>query len=163
MMDAARIRERFKSIRVIPYEERYRHSMMAVARHIHATSIYADMSLDEDKLVEQLSGSGIRYPDRFFKIAVRGDEVLGGFYGCKLRVFFSGETIVKDMGWWVAPTARGGAAAALLLAAFEDWGRQVGARRAMIGQSGVENIERTRKLFEHCGYALTGFNTAKDL
>jgi hypothetical protein len=88
---------------------------------------------------------------------------LGGFYGCRLKVFFSGETIVKDMGWWVSPTARGGAAAALLLGAFEDWGRSVGAKRAMIGQSGVENIERTRRLFEHCGYALTGYNTSKDL
>lgn len=137
--------------------------MLVVAREIHAHSIYCDMPLNEEKLVRQLSASGGSVPDRYFRLAVRDDEVLGGFYGCKLRVFFSGETIVKDMGWWVRQESRGSVAAMLLLGDFEQWGREQGARRAMIGQSGVENIDRTRKLFEHCGYKVTGYNTSKDL
>ena len=161
-MDIDRIQGR-STIRITPYEDRYREGMLEVARHIHRTSIYADMPLDEEKLVRQLSACGGVVPDRWFRLAVRGDEVLGGFYGCKMRVFFNDMTIVKDMGWWVTPTARGGAAAVVLLLAFEQWGREVGAWKAMIGQSGVENIDRTLKLFKHAGYRLTGYNTEKDL
>ena len=157
-----RLAER-STIRIIPYEEKYRESMMVVAREIHAHSIYRNMPLDEPKLVKQLSGSGINFPDRYFKIAVRNDEVLGGFYGCLLRVFFCDELTAKDMGWWVKESARGGAAAILLLTDFEQWARQHGARKCMVGQSGIENIERTGKLFQHCGFKFTGYNTSKEL
>lgn len=151
------------TIKIIPYEEKYLDGTLAVAREIHAHSIYANMRLDEAKVIRQLAASGDIVPDRYFKLAVRNDEVLGGFYGCLLKVFFSDECTAKDMGWWVKETARGGAAAVLLLADFERWARAAGARKCMVGQSGVENIDRTRKLFEHCGYQLTGFNTSKEL
>ena len=147
------------SIRVIPYDERYRAGTLEIAQQIHATSIYAAMPLNEEKLLRQLA----TVPDRWFRIAVRGEEVLGGFYGCKVLTFFNDECITKDIGWWVKPTARGGSAAVMLLAAFEEWSRSVGAKIAMVGQTGVENIDGTLRLFQHAGYRLTGYNTAKDL
>lgn len=161
-MDIERLKRR-SSIRIIDYEPQYRESMLVVAREIHAHSIYADMPFDEEKVVRQLAASGSIVPDRFFKIAVRGDEVLGGFYGCLLRVFFCDALTAKDMGWWVKSTARGGAAAILLWAEFEDWAREKGAWKSMLGQSGVENIERTAKLFQSVGYSVTGYNTCKNL
>ena len=51
----------------------------------------------------------------------------------------------------------------LLLADFERWARAKGARKLMIGQSGVENLRRTAALFQHCGFTFTGVNAAKDL
>ena len=157
-----RLAER-STISVIPYVPQFLEGTLQVAREIHAHSIYANMRLDEGKVIRQLAASGSIVPDRYFRIAVRGSEVLGGFYGCLLRVFFSDELTAKDMGWWVRESSRGGAAAILLLADFERWARAAGARKCMVGQSGVENIDRTRKLFEHCGYSLTGFNTSKEL
>lgn len=151
------------SIRVIPYEPRYLDGVLSVAREIHAHSLYASMPMDESKLIAQLSASGDIVPDRYFRLAVRGDEVLGGFYGCVSKTFFCDEITAKDMGWWVKESARGGAAAILLLRDFEEWARSKGARICMVGQSGVENIERTTKLYQHCGYRVTGFNTAKEL
>ena len=150
-------------IRVVEYEPKYLEGALEVAREIHAHSIYANMPLNEEKLIRQLSASGNIVPDRWFRLAVHGDEVLGGFYGCILKVFFSDETTAKDMGWWVRQSARGSAAAILLLAHFEQWAREAGARKCMLGQSGVENIDRTRQLFEHCGYKVTGYNTCKEL
>jgi hypothetical protein len=151
------------SISIVPYEAQYLEGTLEVAREIHAHSIYANMRLDEFKVIRQLSSSGLTVPDRYFRLAVRNNEVLGGFYGSLVKVFFSDECTAKDMGWWVKETARGGLAAVLLLADFEGWARRCGARKCMVGQSGVENIERTRKLFEHCGYSLTGYNTSKEL
>ena len=160
---AVRLAEK-SSIQVVDYSHEYLEGTLHVAREIHAHSIYANMPLDESKLIRQLAAAGWgMLPDRYFRLAVRNGEVLGGFYGCTLKVFFCDELTAKDMGWWVKETARGGAAAVLLLADFERWAREHGARKCMVGQSGVENIERTRKLFEHCGYALTGYNTSKEL
>lgn len=159
-----RVAARFvETIRLVDYDPKYKESMMIVAREIHAHSIYANLPLDEVKLERQLSASGGIAKDRFFKLAIRGDEVLGGFYGCTLRVFFCDEMTAKDMGWWVKSSARGGAAAILLLNEFEQWARSQGCRKCMIGQSGVENITQTAKLFVNCGYQVTGFNTSKEL
>lgn len=151
------------TIRVVDFEPKYLAGTISVAREIHAHSIYSDMPMDEAKVIRQLSASGRLVPDRYFKLAVRGDDVLGGFYGCVFKVFFCDEMTARDLGWWVKQSARGGAAAILLLLDFERWARESGARKCMVGQSGVENIDRTLRLFRHCGYTLTGYNTAKDL
>ena len=158
-----RIAKRKSSIEIVGYDPKYRDGVIKVAKEIHAHSIYRDMPLDVDKVVLQLSLAGKMAPDRFFKLAVRGDEVLGGFFGCTLRVFFCDNLTAKDMGWWVSESSRGGVAAILLLKAFEDWARTNGACKSMVGQSGIENIERTTRLFVHCGYSITGFNTCKEL
>lgn len=155
--------QRRSSIEIVDYAPAYKDSMLVVAREIHAHSIYRDMPLDEPKLARQLAASGGLDPSRYFRLAVRRGEVLGGFYGCTLRVFFCDELTAKDMGWWVKQSARGGAAAVLLLADFESWARARGARKCMLGQSGVENIETTGRLFKKCGYAFTGYNTCKEL
>ena len=162
-MDIEAIKRRFSSIKIVEYDNKYLEGTLEVAREIHAHSIYRDLPLDEKKLIRQLSASGNIVPDRYFKIAVKGDEVLGGFYGCTLRVFFCDELTAKDMGWWIKKSSRGGAAAMLLLIDFEEWARSKGARKCMLGQSGVENIEKTFKLFQNCGYRFTGYNTCKEL
>lgn len=168
MLDAVRFQERiaarFRSIRIVPYDPAYLESGLEVARGIHAHSIYRTLPLDETKLIRQLGSSGTEFaPDRYFRLAVRAGSVLGGFYGCVMRAFFCDELLAKDMGWWVRPEARGSAAAVLLLIDFERWAIERGARVCTIGQSGIENIERTGKLFMHCGYQFTGYNAAKVL
>lgn len=152
------------SIKVIEFDAKYAAGALEIAREIHAHSLYANMPLDEAKVMRQLSAAGgAVVPDRYFRLAVRGDEVLGGFYGAVSKTFFCDELLARDMGWWVKQTARGGAAAVLLLLDFERWARAAGARKCMVGQSGVEDIERTKRLYEHCGFTLTGYNTAKEL
>jgi hypothetical protein len=159
-----RIAERFGcSIAIVPYEPKYLAGTLEVAREIHAHSIYSNLPLDNKKLIEQLSMSGNGSPDRWFRLAVRNDEVLGGFYGCVSKTFFSESLLARDMGWWVKQSARGGAAAILLLREFELWAKNSGANICMVGQSVRIDVERTFKLFAHCGYVCTGFNTAKAL
>ena len=160
---AERIRQRPTTIQIVDYDEQYRDGVVNVAREIHAHSIYRNMPMDESKVVRQLALAGGIAPDRFFKLAVRGGDVLGGFLGCTFVPFFADSLLARDLGWWVKESSRGGAAAILLLQAFESWARACGATKAMVGQSGIENIERTTGLYVHCGYSITGFNTCKEL
>ena len=155
--------ERRSTIKVVPYCAQYRNQAVEIAREMHANSIYHDLPLDEDKTIRQLAACETLVPDRYFRIAVRGDDLLGGFYGHVRRTFFCDELLAHDMGWWVKKTARGSAAAMLLLADFEKWAKAQGARKLMVGQSTAVNIEATTKLFEHCGFRVIGFNTVKDI
>lgn len=163
VVDFSRIRERFGAIQITEYREAYLEQVLHITREIHAHSIYAEFTLDEEKVVRQLSASGAIAPNRYFRLAVRLGEVLGGFYGCVERVFFCAELTARDMGWWVKGEKRGSAAAVLLLDDFEQWARARNARKCMVGQVGVENIDRTARLFQHCGYRLAGYNAVKEL
>lgn len=155
--------KRATSIRITPWQERYRDQAMEIGREMHANSIYHDLPFDAAKTARQLAMCGNEVPDRYFRLAVREEEVLGGFYGHVRRTFFCDELLAHDMGWWVKQTARGSMAAILLLSDFEQWAREQGARKVMVGQSTEIAIERTTKLFQHCGFRLIGFNTVKDL
>jgi hypothetical protein len=153
-----------KRIQVIPFSLAYLASTMDLGHQMHAHSIYADGAFDEEKLAKQLLWAGTeKSPDRYFRIAVRGDVVLGAFYGYVHRVFFSDQLVANDLGWWVRKEARGGRTAMALLLDFEKWAKAQGAKSVGLGQTGVEDIERTTQLFKHCGYKVIGYNTMKEL
>lgn len=158
-----RIQHRHGSIQIVDFTIEYVDQVLEGAEEMHRNSIYHDMPLDKEKVVRQLASCGVVVPDRYFRLAVRDGKVFGGFYGHVRRTFFCDELLAHDMGWWVLEHSRGSAAAILLLADFERWAREQGARKVMVGQSTERNIERTTKLFEHCGFRMIGFNTVKDL
>jgi len=161
--DSKRILARFKDVQIVGYDEKYRDAVIAGAREIHADSIYADMPIDEAKLIKELGYAGIEVPDRYFRLAVKNGVPIGGFFGYIYRTFFCDELIARDMGWWVLKEHRNTPAAILLLLHFEGWARRRGAWKVQIGQSGRLKIEETFALFRHCGYEFTGYNCVKDI
>lgn len=166
MIDFDRAVERLKaknSVHIVEYEPKYLDGTLALAHEMHAHSIYKAMQMDEVRLLTNLSMAGNIVPDRFFRLAVRDDHVLGAFYGSVAPTFFGDDLIGRDIGWWVKSDYRGGAAPILLLDAFEKWAKEKGACMCFIGQTGVENIERTKKLYLNCGYRLIGYHTGKDI
>lgn len=150
-------------IQIIKYDDKYRDQVIEIAHQIHQASLYANIIMDEDKLVQELSYASHTHPSGYFRLAVLGDKVYGAFLGMISRGFFCDALIAKDMGWWVKPEHRGSPAALRLLRDFEKWAKEMGATKSMIGQTGVENIDKTTRLFEHCGYEIVGYNTSKDL
>lgn len=152
-------------IKIVDWDAgKYLSQAVSIAHEMHANSIFRDLPLDEAKVFRQLAAAGTSIvPDRYFRIAVSGDEPLGGFYGHIQRSFFCDETLAHDMGWWVKKEARGSLAAPLLLLDFERWAREKGARKVMVGQSTEQDIAKTTKLFEGCGFRVIGYNTVKDL
>lgn len=152
-------------IEIIPFEERYTEQMIEVARIIHQRSIYFDVPLDAEKLKQQLAASGGLAPDRYFRLAVEDGLLLGAFYGCVMRTFFSPDMIAKDMGQWTRRDGRQKNAFAVLLTDFEAWARAKGARMSGLGYSMQEadNIETMRRVAEMVGYRVVGYNLVKDL
>lgn len=152
------------NFKIVKLEERFIPGMLQVAHAIHAQSIYWDMDLDEGKLTQQfLAAETPQGPNRWFRLAVLGDRVVGGFHGERFRTFFGNQLVIKDLGWWVSPEMRNHGAATDLIDAFEDWGRSFGAVKCFIGYNGIRDIEIHRRVFEYHGYSVTGYNTCKEL
>lgn len=159
-----RVIERAHSdIQILPWSDEWRDQAMPIMIEMHHNSIYSALPLDEAKVIRQLAACGNIVPDRYFRIAVLKGEGLGAFYGHVQRSFFCDEILAHDMGWWVKKDARGSMAAPLLLADFEQWARQKGARKVMVGQSTEQDIDKTTALFKACGFRVIGYNTVKDL
>lgn len=159
-----RVIERAHSaIQILPWSSEWRDQALPIMREMHANSIFSALPLDEAKVIRQISACGNLVPDRYFKIAVLNGEGLGAFYGHVQRSFFCDEILAHDMGWWVKKDAHGSLAAPLLLLDFEQWAREKGARKVMVGQSTEQDIEKTTQLFRNCGFRVTGYNTVKDL
>ncbi len=154
---------RKSSIQLIPWSDQYADQAFEIAKAMHARSIYHFLPLDPAKVARQLAACGNLAKDRYFKMAVRDGVVLGGFYGHYTRVFFCDALLAYDLGWWVKEGHRGTMATIMLLADFEKWAQTNGAQMVVIGQVTGQNIERTTKLYQHCGYRVVGFNAAKEI
>ena len=147
---------------IVQYEDRYEAQVLALAREMHAESVsHKDMPLDEVKLLGQLKASHTLPDTVYFKLCVRNDEVLGGFFGQISGVYFGSAKAAKDLAWFVKRNHRGSIAALLLVADFEAWGVSHGVKDFFLGQSTGVNIETTRALYEHLGYTVVGVNTRK--
>lgn len=147
---------------VVPFEPKYEAQVLQLAREMHAESVvHRGLPLNEKKLLAQLRGP-ITHPDMYFRLAVRGDEVFGGFFGMISTLYFSDDRMAKDMAWFVKRESRGTYAAIKLLADFEKWALAKGVRKFMLGQSTGVQIETTKALYERLGYRSVGFNTFKE-
>lgn len=147
---------------VVDFTPEYEAQVLDLARAMHSESVaHRSLPLDEARVLEQLRMPHDN-PNVYFKIAVRGTEVVGGFFAIIAPVFFSGEMVTRDLAWFVKPSRRGGYAAALLVADWERWGKAKGVKKFMLGQSTGVEIEKTRHLFERLGYRTVGFNTVKE-
>jgi len=155
--------ERVSLTKIVPYNDIYEEQVLQLAREMLEESVsHNDMQMDERKLVTQLNAS-INAPDSVYvRLAVRGTEVLGGFFGVITTVYFSQELAAKDMAWFVTKTRRGSIAAVRLVQDFEEWAKERGAKKFFLGQSTGVNIETTRLLYERLGYRVVGYNTVKE-
>jgi hypothetical protein len=148
-------------MQVIAYDRKYRAQSIEIAREMVLDSAYGDMPFDGEKVMDQIEGPFSQGKQYFFKIAVLGDEVYGGFLGIIFKSLFCDQLIGKDIGWWVKKSKRGSAAAILLLREFEAWAQNAGAVKLMLGQASGIDIEKTTRLYQHCGYKVVGYNTMK--
>lgn len=147
--------------RIVSFDASMADQVLDLAHEMHEESVshrYAPM--DEVKLLKQLSAP-LTNPDVYLKFAVRGNEVLGGFFGSVSTMFFSDAKAAKDLAWFVKKSRRGSYAAVLLVRDFEAWARTRGARLIFLGQSTGVNQETTKMLYESLGYSMIGVNTVK--
>ena len=151
-----------EKIRIVPYHERYQAQVLELAREMHAESVtQRNFPLNEAKLLQQLGLSQTMRDTIYVRLALLGDDVLGGFFGMISTTFFSDAPACKDMVWFVRRDRRGSLAAVKLLADFEQWGLDRGVLDFYLGQSTGVHVDTTTKLYERLGYEVVGVNTYK--
>ena len=152
------------STKIVPYDDKYEAQVLSLAREMRAESVaHRGSPLNESKLLSQLR-LGVTTPDTvYFKLVVRGDEVLGGFFGIITGQYFSDDRAARDMAWFVKRDRRGGFAAVMLVHDFEEWGKARGIKHFWLGQSTGVSIEQTQMLYEKLGYKVVGVNTMKEV
>lgn len=150
--------------RLVSYSPKYRDQVIDLARLMHAESgAHFDIPFDESKLAAQFQGA-VLMPDMIYlRLAVLGDEVIGGFFGVITEMFFSQERAAFDQGWYVKPAHRGGRATLLMIRDWERWGLERGVRKFNLSQTCDVKVGATRKLMEHLGYRIIGFNAIKEI
>ena len=138
--------------------------VVAFLRKMHAESAaHRDMSLNTGKLGQQLLAA-LQYSHLvFLRVAIRGDEIIGVFFGLLETPFFSNDIIARDLLWFVRKDKRGSVFGIRLLREFERWAKENGASKIMLGQSTGVRIDETRKLYERLGYEVVGVNTVKEI
>jgi hypothetical protein len=147
---------------VVGYDARWRDQVLKLAREMHAESVFhRHIPMDEAKLIQQIEGAASIPDVAYFKLCVRGDEVLGGFFGQITSIYFSIERVAKDLAWFVTRNRRGSMAAVALVRDFEAWAKSKGVKFFVLGQSTGIRMDTTRALYEHLGYEMIGFNTVK--
>lgn len=148
--------------RIVPYAKCYEAQVLALAREMHDESVlHRHIPMDEAKLIQQLEAASVMPEQAYFKLCVRGDEVVGGFLGLISTVYFSSERVAMDRAWFVTKNRRSSLAAVLLVPDFEAWAAAQGVHIVLLGQSTGVQMDATRKLYEHLGYEVLGVNTMK--
>lgn len=137
---------------------------MILAKQMHQESeVHKHQAFNEQK-VQRLFQASITKPEMlYFRLAVKDNEVLGGFYGMLVEPYFTDVKVAKDLAWFITPDKRGGILAVRLVRDFEVWAKKHGAIQLGLGQSTGVQVEQTQKLYERLGYRVVGVNTIKDI
>lgn len=96
-------------------------------------------------------------------VAVRGETIIGLFFGYVAESWFGPDLVAGDFTFYVAPEHRGGRAALLLVQAFERWAESKGVLDCTPGVSTMIHPDRTIRFFERLGYTATGMSFTKRL
>lgn len=114
--------------------------LVALGGQMHAESpAFQGMRFDAGKLADTI-GAAMGSPMGFVRVAEREGLVIGGMVALAMPHYFSPDIVACDLALFVAPEHRGGMAAARLLAAYRDWGRDLGAVKVQMGvMAGVES------------------------
>lgn len=128
---------------------------------LHAESSYSHISFDKEKvaglmkmLIEKI---GVVF------VADRDGEIMGGIAGAVTEEWFSREKLAFDYSFFIAPEHRGGMTAIRLMAAFEEWGKSLGAKRISMGITTGIHVDATAKMYQSLGFAYAGPLFSKEL
>lgn len=121
---------------------------------------YASLPSDPALQYKRLTGI-LQFPDA---ICIRVADDQTGFICGALEpsVWFEATYAVQNL-LWVTPSKRGSSRAWRLVAAFEEWARQRGAKRILNGVSSGLEESRTSSFYLKMGYSPAGPTFSKEL
>jgi len=101
--------------------------------------------------------------NEFVNVAVCDGTVIGFFMGSITSYGFDTATFAYDRMLYVTPDRRGGAAARMLIDAFERWATDKGAIRILLGITTGLHTDATEKFYNKLGYNTVGKLTMKEI
>jgi L-amino acid N-acyltransferase YncA len=128
-------------------------AMAVLGREMHATSSYAPMDYDPERLKETITD--MMNKSQFVVVTEdTNGEVIGGMVGMVTQSWFGRDMVANDLALFVAGNARGGMAAIKMMKAFVHWAKLAGAKQIRPGVT--TGHERAEQLFERLGFARCG-------
>jgi len=130
---------------------------------IRETPTYSRLApLDVAKMIE--FAYNCRASDaEFFRVAVRGEQVIGFFIGGVTSYGFDTASFAFDRMLYVSPNKRGTHTARMLIEAFEDWAHDMGASDIVLGITTGLHTNATERFFNKLGYRTVGKVTMKEI
>ena len=132
-------------------------AMLALGRRLHAESCYHDLPLDEARMAE-IGRRGLAGGNPGLLIAEHDGIAVGMAIIILGEYFFSSARTATVQLLYVAPEARGGRAAILLLRALRAWARQNHAHDLHVNVTTAIDAARTDKFLRKMGFRQTGGN-----
>lgn len=127
--------------------------VLRMARRFHEESPYSGMSFSEDRLKDFFS-IYLSDPTKVIVILSEQDgRPRGMICGMADSPHFSDEKAATELAWWMDPEYRKSKDSVLLMRAYEDWGRRIGASVTQMAL--LSSSPDVSKLYEKSGYSLT--------
>lgn len=103
--------------------------------------------------------------ERVFLILYKDLKPVGVLLGAKVdsHPVFRKTGITIEQLWWVNPNHRGHKASTKLIEAFEEWSRQVGVKRCVMGHFMDSIGDKVKKYYDRSGYKLLEQSYVKEL
>lgn len=128
-------------------------AMAVLGREMHATSSYAPMDYDPERLKETITD--MMNKSQFVVVTEdTNGEVIGGMVGMVTQSWFGRDMVANDLALFVAGNARGGMAAIKMMKAFVHWAKLAGAKQIRPGVT--TGHKRAEQLLERLGFARCG-------
>ena len=123
--------------------------LMEMALDMHRTTDFSAFTLHRGKLEQFLR----KTLEEDFMLIAPGKGMFAGEVG---EQWFSEDLCAWDKILYVYPKYRGQMLGVRFLRMFEAWAKDQGARAVNVAVSSGVYIDRTGKLFKHCGYSCLG-------
>lgn len=128
-------------------------AMVALGELMHAEGRYRSVPFDPGRVAGAMA---LALREGVVMLAESGGELVGGVALLIVPYWFSSERMATDLALFVAPGARGGAAAVKLVSTATDAAIRAGAREVVFSSSVGIDPERFGRFMTHLGFAQQG-------
>lgn len=103
--------------------------------------------------------------ERVFLVLYRDLKPVGVLLGAKvdLHPVFKKTGITIEQLWWVTPAYRGNKVSTKLIDAFEEWSKQIGVKRCVMGHFNNPIGDKVKKYYERSGFTLLEQSYVKEV
>lgn len=135
--------------------------IVELGRTLHATSSYASLSFDDEKVASLMAvlidGAGVVF------VAEQEGLVIGGIAGGVTEHWFSKDKVAFDYSFFIDPKHRHGITAMKIASTFMEWARLKGATQVRMGITTEINVEGTSRLYRALGFESAGVLFKKEI